>query len=137
MKPSPVTVTKYIGGVPQTPTVHAPTQGGYILCVNDAGVSGYPDRVVRRSTSLATIVACWFDLGGEGGNAWVYHANGDVLSPAELAAAREQLGGNGMSALATYDAEGYDAQGYDAEGYDVFGVDRQGYDRTGRYTLED
>jgi len=28
----------------------------------------------------------------EGGNARVYHANGDALSPAELAAAREQLG---------------------------------------------
>lgn len=92
MKPSPVTVTKYIGGVPQTPTVHAPTQGGYILCVNDAGVSGYPDRVARRSTSLATIVAAWFDLGGEGGNARVYRADGAPLSAAELATARAQLG---------------------------------------------
>ena len=93
MKSSPVTVTKFVGGVAQTPTtVHAASKGGYILCVNDAGVSGYPVMVARRSTSLATIVACWFDMGGEGGNARVYHANGDALSPRELAAAREQLG---------------------------------------------
>ena len=92
MQSSPVTVTKFINGVAQTPTIHAASKSGYILCVNDAGVSGYPDRVARRSTSLATIVACWFDLGGEGGNARVYHANGDALSPRELAAAREQLG---------------------------------------------
>ena len=92
MKSSPVTVTKYVGGVAQTPTIHAPAQGGYILCVNDAGVSGYPDRVARRSTSLATIVADWFDIGGEGGNARVYHADGAALSVGELAAAREQLG---------------------------------------------
>ena len=92
MNSSPVTVTKYVNGVAQTPTIHAASKGGYILCVNDAGVSGYPDRVARRSTSLSTIVACWFDLNGEGGNARVYHANGDALSPRELAAAREQLG---------------------------------------------
>lgn len=92
MKPSPVVVTKFINGVAQTQTVHTPTQSGYILCVNDAGVSGYPDRVARRSTSLATIAAAWFDLGGEGGNARIYHANGDALSPRELAAARKQLG---------------------------------------------
>lgn len=90
MQSSPVTVTKFINGVAQTPTIHAASAGGYILCVNDAGVSGY-DRVARRSTSLATIVACWFDHGGEGGNAHVYHANGDALSPRELAAARKQL----------------------------------------------
>jgi len=92
MKSSPVTVTKFIGGVAQTPTIHAPALRGYVLCVNDAGVSGYPDRVARRSTSLATIVADWFDIGGEGGNARVYHADGSALSAAELAAAREQLG---------------------------------------------
>lgn len=91
MNSSPVTVTKYVNGVAQTPTIHSASKG-YILCVNDAGVSGYPDRVARRSTSLSTIVAQWFDLGGEGGNARVYHANGDALSPGELAAAREQLG---------------------------------------------
>ena len=92
MKSSPVKIPKYVNGVAQTPTVHAPTQGGFILCVNDAGVSGYPDRVARRSTSLATVVAAWFDLGGEGGNARVYHADGSALSAAELAAARGQLG---------------------------------------------
>ena len=103
MQSSPVTVTKFVNGVAQTPTIHAASKSGYILCVNDAGVSGYPEavakalelptnRVARRSTSLATIVAQWFDLGGEGGNARVYHANGDALSPRELAAAREQLG---------------------------------------------
>ena len=92
MKSSPVTVTKYIDGVAQTPTVHAPTQGGYVLCVNDAGVSGYPDRVARRSNSLATIVAAWFDLGGEGGNARVYRADGAALTAGELSAARGQLG---------------------------------------------
>ena len=92
MKSSPVTVTKFLNGVAQTPTTHAASKGGYILCVNNAGVSGYPERVARRSTSLATIVADWFDIGGEGGNGWVYHANGDALSAAELAAAREQLG---------------------------------------------
>ncbi len=92
MKSSPVTVTKFINGVAQTPTIHAASKGGYILCINDAGVSGYPSRVARQSTSLATIVACWFDMGGEGGNARVFHANGDSLSPRELAAAREQLG---------------------------------------------
>jgi len=90
-KSSPVTVTKFINGVAQTPTVHAPTQGGYILCVN-AGVAGYPDRVARRSTSLSAIVADWFDMGGEGGPGRVYHANGSALSAGELAAAREQLG---------------------------------------------
>ena len=92
MKSSPVLVTKFINGVAQTPTIHAPSNGGYILCVNDAGVSGYSDRIARRSTSLATIVACWFDMGGEGGNARVYHADGSALSATELAAAREQLG---------------------------------------------
>jgi hypothetical protein len=92
MRSSPVTVTKFVNGVAQTPTIHAPTRGGYILCVNDAGVSGYPERVARRSTSLATIVANWFDLGGEGGNASVYRADGSALSATELAAAREQLG---------------------------------------------
>jgi len=92
MHSSPVTVTKFVNGVAQTPTIHAATKGGYILCVNDAGVSGYSDRVARRSTSLATIVACWFDLGGEGGNARVYHADGSPLSASELAVAREQLG---------------------------------------------
>jgi hypothetical protein len=92
MNSSTVTVTKFINGVAQTPTIHAATKGGYILCVNGAGVSGYPDRVARRSTSLATIVACWFDMGGEGGNARVYHADGSPLSASELAAAREQLG---------------------------------------------
>jgi hypothetical protein len=92
MKSSPVIVTKFIDGVAQAPTIHSATKGGYILCVNDAGVSGYPDRVARRSSSLATIVANWFDLGGEGGNAFVYYANGDALSASELAAARKQLG---------------------------------------------
>lgn len=92
MQSSPVTVTKFIKGVAQTPTIQAPTRGGYILCVNDAGVSGYPLRVARRATRLATIVACWFDEGGEGGNGWVYHANGDALSSRELAAARAQMG---------------------------------------------
>jgi len=92
MKSSPVTVTKFIDGVAQTPTVHAVSKGGYILCVNDAGISGYPDRVARRSTSLSAITADWFDVGGEGGNAWVYHADGSALSAGELAAAREQLG---------------------------------------------
>jgi hypothetical protein len=92
MYSSPVTVTKFINGVAQAPVIHAATKGGYILCVNDAGVSGYPDRIARRSTSLATIVACWSDMGGEGGNAWVYHADGSPLSASELAAAREQLG---------------------------------------------
>lgn len=92
MKSSSVTVTKFVNGVAQTPTIHAASKGGYILCVNDAGVAGWGLRVARRSTSLATIVACWFDLGGEGGNAWVYHANGDALLSSELAAAREQLG---------------------------------------------
>jgi len=103
MHSSPVTVTKFINGVAQTPTIHAATKSGYILCVNDAGVSGYPDRVAkalelptkrtaRQSTSLSTIVANWFDLGGEGGNARVYHADGSPLSATELAAAREQLG---------------------------------------------
>lgn len=92
MKSSPVTVTKYLNGVAQTPTIHAGSKNGYILCVNDAGVAGWGLRVARRSTNLATIVACWFDMGGEGGNAWVYHANGDALSSSELAAAREQLG---------------------------------------------
>lgn len=92
MKSSPVTVTKYVNGVAQTPTIHSASKSGYILCVNDAGTHGYPERVARRSTSLATIVACWFDLGGEGGNAFVYHADGSALSPRELAAAREQLG---------------------------------------------
>lgn len=92
MKSSQVTVTKFLNGVAQTPTIHSASKGGYILCVNDAGVSGWPERVARRSTSLTTIVACWFDMGGEGGNAWVYNANGDALSPRELAAAREQLG---------------------------------------------
>ena len=92
MQSSAVTVTKFVNGVAQTPTIHAASKGGYILCVNDAGVSGWPERVARRSSSLATIVACWFDLGGEGGNARVYHANGDALSSRELAAAREQLG---------------------------------------------
>jgi len=89
MKSSPVTVTKFVNGVPQTPTIHAASKGGYILCVNDAGVSGYP---ARRSTSLSTIVACWFDMGGEGGNARIYHADGSALSANELSAAREQLG---------------------------------------------
>jgi hypothetical protein len=88
MHSSPVTVTKFVNGVAQTPTMHAATKSGYILCVNDAGVS----RTARRSTGFATIVANWFDLGGEGGNARVYHANGDALSSSELAAAREQLG---------------------------------------------
>lgn len=93
MKSSPVTVTKYINGVAQTPTVHAPSGAGYVLCVNDAGVSGYPDhRVVRRSNQLATVVAAWFDLGGEGGNARVFHADGSALTAGELATAREQLG---------------------------------------------
>lgn len=92
MKSSPVTVTKFINGVAQTPTIHAASKGGYVLLEFYAGYSGGPSRVVRRSTSLATIVACWFDMGGEGGNASVYHANGDALSPRELAAAREQLG---------------------------------------------
>jgi len=92
MKSSPVIVTKFLNGVAQTPTIHAPTQGGYILVVNEAGVSGYPDRIARRSTSLGTIVAAWFDLGGEGGNARVYRADDSALSAAELAAAREQLG---------------------------------------------
>jgi len=92
MKSSPVTVTKYVNGVAQTPTIHAADSGGYILCVNDAGVSGEDMRVLRRSTSLSTIVACWFDVGGEGGNARVYHADGSPLSAKELAAAREQLG---------------------------------------------
>ena len=86
---SPVTVTKFVNGVAQTPTIHAATKGGYILCVN---VSGYSDRVARRSTSLTAIVANWFDMGGEGGNARVYHADGSALSATELAAAREQLG---------------------------------------------
>jgi hypothetical protein len=88
---SPVTVTKFVNGVAQTPTIHA-SKGGYILCVNDAGVSGHPDRIARRSTSLATIVVNWFDLGGEGGNARVYHADGSPLSASELLVAREQLG---------------------------------------------
>jgi len=92
MKSSPVTITKFVGGVAQTPTVHAPALRGYVLCVNDAGVSGYPERVARRSNSLSVIVADWFDLGGEGGNALVYHADGSALSAAELSAAREQLG---------------------------------------------
>jgi hypothetical protein len=102
MYSSPVTVTKFVNGVAQTPTIHAASKGGYILCVNDAGVSGYSDRVdlcrstvcfvLCRSTSLSTIVACWFDLGGEGGNARVYHADGSALSVSELAAASEQLG---------------------------------------------
>jgi hypothetical protein len=92
MHSSTVTITKFINGVPQIPTIHAASKGGYILCVNDAGVSGYPDRIARRSTSLSTIVAAWFDLGGEGGNARVYHADGSPLSATELAAAREQLG---------------------------------------------
>jgi hypothetical protein len=103
MNSSTVTVTKFINGVPQTPTIHAATKGGYILCVNDAGVSGYSEsvakalelptsRTARRSTSLSAIVANWFDLGGEGGNARVYHADGSALSAGELAAAREQLG---------------------------------------------
>ena len=92
MKSSPVTVTKFIGGVAQTPTIHAAGKGGYILCVNDAGVSGGPDRIARRATGLATIVACWFDLGGEGGNARIYRADGAALSVGELAAARLQLG---------------------------------------------
>ena len=92
MKSSTVTVTKFINGVAQTPTIHAASKSGYILCVNDAGVSGYSEKVARRSTSLATIVACWFDMGGEGGNARVYHADGSSLSAKELAAAREQLG---------------------------------------------
>jgi len=92
MYSSPVTVTKFVNGVAQTPTIHAASKGGYILCVNDAGVSGHPDRTARRSTNLATIVACWFDLGGEGGNARVYHADGSPLSASELAAARAQLG---------------------------------------------
>lgn len=92
MKSSPVTVTKYVDGVAQTPSIHAASKGGYILCVNDAGVAGYTSRVARRATSLSAITADWFDIGGEGGNAWVYHANGDALSPGELAAAREQLG---------------------------------------------
>jgi len=92
MKSSPVTVTKFVNGVAQTPTIHAATKGGYILCVNDAGVSGYSDRIARRSTSLSTVVSCWFDMGGEGSNACVYHADGSALSAKELAAAREQLG---------------------------------------------
>ena len=92
MYSSPVTVTKFINGVAKIPTIHAASKGGYILCVNDAGVSGYSDRVARRSTSLSTIVANWFDLGGEGGNARVYHADGSPLSAKELAAALEQLG---------------------------------------------
>ena len=92
MKSSPVTVTKFVDGVAQTPTVHAASKGGYILCVNDAGVSGYPLRVARRSTSLSAIVADWFDIGGEGGNAVVYHADGSALSAVEMSAAREQLG---------------------------------------------
>ena len=92
MYSSPVTVTKFVNGVAQTPVIYSATKGGYILCVNDAGVSGHSDRVARRSTSLSTIVACWFDMGGEGGNARVYHADGSALSAKELAAAREQLG---------------------------------------------
>jgi hypothetical protein len=92
MKSSPVIVTKFIDGVAQTPTIHSASKAGYILCVNDAGVSGYPDRVARRSSSLATIVANWFDLGGEGGNAFVYNADSSTLSASELAAARKQLG---------------------------------------------
>ena len=92
MHSSPVTVTKFINGVAQTPTIHAASKGGYILCVNDAGVSGYSDRVARRSTSLSTIVANWFDMGGEGGNARVYHSDGSPLSATELAAAHKQLG---------------------------------------------
>jgi len=91
MHSSPVTVTKFVNGVAQAPVIHAASRGGYILCVNDAGVSGYPGRVARRSTSLSTIVANWFDLGGEGGNARVYHADGSALSASELAAAREQM----------------------------------------------
>jgi hypothetical protein len=92
MKSFPVTVTKFLNGVAQTPVIHSASKGGYILCVNDVGVSGYSDRTARRSTSLSTIVANWFDLGGEGGNARVYHADGSALSAKELAAAREQLG---------------------------------------------
>ena len=92
MQSSPVTITKFINGVAQTPTIHAASKSGYILCVNDAGTHGYPERVARRSTSLATIVACWFDLGGEGGNAFIYYADGSALSARELAAARAQLG---------------------------------------------
>lgn len=90
--PSPVTVTKFINGVAQAPVIHAPTAGGYILALNGSGVSGGHERVIRRSTSLATIVACWFDEGGEGGNARVYRADGSPLSATELAAARRQLG---------------------------------------------
>lgn len=90
--PSPVTVTRYINGVAQTPVIHAPTAGGYVLTLNGSGVAGDPERVIRRSTSLATIVACWFDRGGEGGNARVYRADGSPLSGTELAAARRQLG---------------------------------------------
>ena len=88
MKSSPVTVTKFVKGVAQTPTVHAASKGGYILCVNDSCGS----RLARRSTSLVVIAAFWFDLGGEGGNARVYRADGSPLSATELAAAREQLG---------------------------------------------
>lgn len=93
MKSSPVTVANS-WGVAQTPTIHASAGRGYILCVNHAGVSGYPLplRIVRRSTSLATIVENWFDLGGEGGYTFVCHADGSALSAAELSAAREQLG---------------------------------------------
>jgi hypothetical protein len=92
LKSSPVIVTKFVNGVAQTPTIHAACKSGYILCVNDAGVSGHSNRVARRSTSLAAIVACWFDLGGAGGNARVYRADGSALSAAELATAYEQLG---------------------------------------------
>ena len=88
MKSSPVTVTKFVNGVAQAPTVHAASKGGYILCVRDAVAS----RIARRSNILVVIVAFWFDMGGEGGNARVYHADGSALSASELAAARQQLG---------------------------------------------
>ncbi len=88
---SPVVVTKYVNGVAASTKIVNPKEKGYILVTQD-GYGGAPTKVVFRSDSLSTIVAYWFDRGGEGGNFWPYHTDGSALTASELSAARDQLG---------------------------------------------
>jgi hypothetical protein len=87
---SPVTVTKYVNGVAQSTKVVNLKESGYILVTQD-GYGGSPSRVVFRSSTLSSVVARWFDQGGEGGNYWVYHTDGSALTAKELNSARVQL----------------------------------------------
>ena len=87
---SPVTVTKYVNGIAQSTKVVNSKMSGYILVTQD-GYGGAPTREVFRSTTLSSVVARWFDKGGEGGNYRVYHTDGSALTAKELNSARAQM----------------------------------------------